>query len=557
MLALTLAAAALATTLIATDVMRPLELITIDARFAVRGSQPARARRVLIVAIDSATLQALGRFPIPRHYYAAALDRLRRERAQITAIDVQFSEQSTQAEDNALIEGLRRSPGTILVTTETGAGGANSVLGGVDAQHYARVRVASGLFPLDVGGTYRSFNLGEGGLPTLPVLTASVARHRALSRGELGRPPVPIDYAGGPGTFDTVSLAQLLSGGVPAARVSGRIVVLGETAATGQDMHEYSALDRRQMTGVEIEANAIITALEQARLRGIAGWLATLLTFVLTLAAPSLMLVGPRIGSVALAAITVGYLAIAQILFAAGDLVPVANPIIGLLIGAAVAAAASFLRELRRRSEHVQAARQRSVYAADQARRRIERDLHDGVQQRLLALAMRLSAPGAKADRELLQGSAAQLKLALGELRELARGTYPAVLAQAGLPAALQSLADHAQLPVAVTANGLESLPEAVQQCAYFTAAESLANTIKHAGASRVTIEARQEGCRLRLVISDDGRGGADVAGGGLSGLAERAAAAGGSLTVDSRPGAGTTVALEIRLDQGEFDPDR
>ena len=537
--------------LMASHALRPIELATVDARFAVRGPQPARVRKLLIVAIDPETLDALGRFPIRRRYYAQALDRLRRDGARLVALDVQFTEPSDSSDDDALIAGLRRTPGTVLVTADTTARGGNDVLGGRSAQRYARVRVASVVLPLDAGDTYRRFDLVERGLPTLAVTAASVLQP-GFSGSELGRAPVWIDYAGGPGTVPTVSMETLLAGRVPVSEIRGRIVVLGATDTTLDDLHNFSALDSRPMAGAEIEANAIETALEHAPLRDASGWIAALMTLAMVMLVP-LAAVGRRlaVGAMVLIGSATVYLLLAQLLFDAGVIVPVANPIAGLIVVGAVAVAGTFMLEIRAREHQVRTARARAVVAADEARQRVERDLHDGVQQRLLALAMRLGAPGAAADPELLPGSVEQLKLALTELRQLVRGSHPAVLQEAGLPGALQSLADHAQLPVMLTIDGLDSLPDETARAAYFVAAEALANALKHAGASAVTIDAREARNELRLTVSDDGSGGADPAGNGLSGLEARAAAMGGSLKVTSAPRHGTELVLRIPLPNG------
>jgi len=196
----------------------------------------------------------------------------------------------------------------------------------------------------------------------------------------------------------------------------------------------------------------------------------------------------------------------------------------------------------------VTASRRRVVEAADAERRRLERNLHDGAQQRLLsvALAVRLArgqlargSPDGTA--ELVAEAAAELELGLEELRELARGTFPAVLAEEGLGAALQALADRAPLPVELTGD-LAGRPAApVEHACWFTVSELIANAAKHAGASRVVVDLRVDDGQVVLEVRDDGAGGADPHGSGLRGLADRVASAGGVFTVHSPQGAGTT----------------
>jgi signal transduction histidine kinase len=194
----------------------------------------------------------------------------------------------------------------------------------------------------------------------------------------------------------------------------------------------------------------------------------------------------------------------------------------------------------------------RIIEAGDRERRRLERDLHDGAQQRLVSLALRLStlrrrlAPGSEEERQL---AAAQEELAasLTELRELAHGIHPAVLTDRGLGPALESLAARASLPVHVAVAVDGRLAAAVEVAAYYLVSEALTNAAKHAGASRVTVRAFVAGARLIVAVTDDGAGGASAAGGsGLRGLADRVEALGGTLRVSSLAGAGTSLRATI-----------
>jgi signal transduction histidine kinase len=202
------------------------------------------------------------------------------------------------------------------------------------------------------------------------------------------------------------------------------------------------------------------------------------------------------------------------------------------------------------------ASRARIVAAADTARRRIERDLHDGAQQRLVSLALRLRstvwAAGPREADELraqLDGVAAELTDVLDELREIARGLHPAALAGGGLRAALKTLARRSAVPVRLDIRVDGQLPEPVELAAYYAVAEALTNTAKHASASVVEVEAECGDGVLHVRVRDDGRGGADVTGGsGLVGLTDRMEALGGRLTLASPPGAGTTVDIELPI---------
>jgi signal transduction histidine kinase len=198
------------------------------------------------------------------------------------------------------------------------------------------------------------------------------------------------------------------------------------------------------------------------------------------------------------------------------------------------------------------ASRERIVQAGDAARRQIERDLHDGAQQRLVALALHLRLTRNVADdgdavREQLDACSAELALALGELRELARGIHPAILTERGLEPALRAVADRSPVPVEIAIRLDERLDQAREAALYFTASEALVNVAKYADATAVVIRAfANERCAV-IEISDDGIGGADSArGSGLRGLGDRVEAVGGWLAVTSPPGGGTTVTATL-----------
>jgi signal transduction histidine kinase len=209
--------------------------------------------------------------------------------------------------------------------------------------------------------------------------------------------------------------------------------------------------------------------------------------------------------------------------------------------------------ELRAQLGRVEESRRRIVAAGDEERRRIERDIHDGAQQRLVALALELRAAQLRLGTDVdpavdavLAQAVDELQLAVSELRELARGVHPAVLTEEGLAAALESLAARTPFPVSVLA-AEERYPAEIEAAAYFVACEALANAVKHSGASSVTISATRRDGSLVVEVQDDGRGGAvGVNGSGLRGLADRVEAHGGRLRVDSPPGGGTRVVGEL-----------
>jgi signal transduction histidine kinase len=209
--------------------------------------------------------------------------------------------------------------------------------------------------------------------------------------------------------------------------------------------------------------------------------------------------------------------------------------------------------EVRVQLDEVRASRARIVDAADESRRRVERDLHDGAQQRLVTLSLALRAArdqlgeASPAVAATLAEAAAELKLAITELRELARGIHPAILTEEGLGPALRSLAERAPLPVEVVAAPADRLPAAVEASAYFVVAEALANAGKYSGASKVTIEVDQRDGTLFVTVADDGIGEADPSNGsGLRGLADRVTALDGRFQVESPPHGGTRLVAAL-----------
>jgi signal transduction histidine kinase len=204
--------------------------------------------------------------------------------------------------------------------------------------------------------------------------------------------------------------------------------------------------------------------------------------------------------------------------------------------------------------EELKASRQRIVAAQDEERRRIERNIHDGAQQRLVTVALALRQAGSRlrpdADPDaasMIAKAADELTDALAELRDLARGIHPAILTDAGLVAAVESLAERCPIPVRVASDAIGRLSPSIEVTAYFVVSEALANVVKHARASAAFVRLTEGNGYLAIEVRDDGIGGADLGGGsGLRGLEDRVAALDGSLSVSSVPETGTTVQARI-----------
>ncbi len=205
--------------------------------------------------------------------------------------------------------------------------------------------------------------------------------------------------------------------------------------------------------------------------------------------------------------------------------------------------------------DDLRGARQRIIDAADAERRRIERDLHDGAQQRMVAVALTLGVAEARLASDpagaglLIAQAREDAQLAVKELREIARGIHPALLSDRGLCPALEALAARAPVPVEVTGGPVSDLGEPIEAAAYFVTAEALTNVAKYAHAREAFVRVSVEDECLCVEIRDDGVGGAELSpGGGLDGLRDRVDALDGRFEVDSPPGGGTRVGVEIPL---------
>ena len=215
------------------------------------------------------------------------------------------------------------------------------------------------------------------------------------------------------------------------------------------------------------------------------------------------------------------------------------------------------------RAAEARAAQRRTIEAADAARRRVRRDLHDGAQQQFVNVVINLQLAQQKWEsepdraRELLDAAAAQAKAGIDDLRELAAGIHPSLLTTRGLLAAVEALADRLPIPVEPLDIPTDRFSPAIEASVYFLASEALTNVVKHARASRAGVRVAAASGRLTVEVSDDGAGGADVdsSGHGLAGLADRVAALDGEFSVRSEPSAGTTVRAEIPLPESDVSP--
>ncbi len=321
-----------------------LEQDSVALRFKQRGAQPTKD--LLVVAIDERTFDDLGRqWPFPRSLHAKAIDRLRAAGARQIAYDVQFTEQTTRAEDLALFDAVSRAGNVTLATTETDARGHANVFGGDALVHQAHASVAAANLPTSFGGTLERVTDSSGGLSTIAMTVARTAGAHPPHSAFTGD-GAWIDFRGAPGTIRTVSFSDLLAGHVDPRLIRGRIVVVGAGAPSLQDVHPTPAADHRLMSGPEIQANAIWTALHGAPLRDASWWIAVLSILALGLLPVAIGLRRhPLLVALAAPATAVGWLAAAHVAFDRGTVVLVTYPLIALGVGTIGSVGAAYVAE--------------------------------------------------------------------------------------------------------------------------------------------------------------------------------------------------------------------
>jgi adenylate cyclase len=338
-----------------TDVLRSLELSSVDARFSIRGNQAAPAN-VVLVEIDETTFDQLGlQWPFPRRVHARLIENIARDHPRVIAYDVQFSEASAcplaatgsqpppgecaqaRSDETALLGALNGTDGrTVMAATETEGHGKMRFLGAEGNALLSEVgsRPGNGLLPTDPGGYLRRVSYSVGGLKTLAVASAEVAEGHHIRARAFAGGPAWIDYYGPEGTFHKLSFSTVYEGHVPRGFFHNKVVVVGPSAPTLQDIHPTSTA--RQMPGAEVQASAIQTVLRGLPLRSSAAWLDLVLIVVLGVAAPlASMRVGP-IATIALAlALAAAFTVAVQVAFDDGRVMSFVYPLGALILSAA------------------------------------------------------------------------------------------------------------------------------------------------------------------------------------------------------------------------------
>jgi len=324
----------------ATNLLRRTEQQSIDARFSIRGSEPPPPG-IVLVQIDNTTLHELAEkhlqseFPFPRAYDARVIDRVREDGARAIAVDIQFTQQTDPADDNALIEAVGRAHGLIaLATTDVGRGGSTEVLGGNSLLHELGARPAAAVLSVESDGVVRRFPYADNGLQSLAVVAEEIADRRRVPRSLFDSAgTLPIDFAGPAETLHSISYSKVLTGQVPASAFRGKIVMIGASAPVLQDVHATATTKGGEMSGPEIWGNAISTLERGVPLKDAATWLEVLLIVLFGVLAPlgSLRLAPLRALLDALAAAVVFTIAV-QVAFDHGLIVSFVYPLLALAL---------------------------------------------------------------------------------------------------------------------------------------------------------------------------------------------------------------------------------
>ncbi len=322
----------------ALDAVRDLDLDTVDARFTIRGEQQP-PRDIVVVAIDDVSFDELReRWPFPRSLHAKAIDALRRGGARAIAYDVQFTEPTSESEDNALIDAVARTPRVVLATTEVDEQGRSNVFGGEDVLRDIGARSGNALLPNDPGGVLRRVPYSVQGLKSFAVVAAESTSGRRVSPAALDGDTAWIDYAGGPGTVETVSFSRVIDGRYERDLFRGKTAVVGPAAPSLQDVHPTSTAGEDLMSGAEIQANAISTVLRDFPLKQSPDAVDVILIVLFGLVGPlTAFLIGPLRSILVVLLAAAAFTIAVQLAFNAGLIVSFVYPLASLVVGGVAA----------------------------------------------------------------------------------------------------------------------------------------------------------------------------------------------------------------------------
>jgi adenylate cyclase len=324
-------------------ILDSFERDSIDARFSIRGTQKPPAE-IVVVAIDDVTTNAIRKYvwPYPRRFHARVIDRIAADHPKAIAVDIQFTEQTTPRDDEALLNAVAHAKNVVLATTETLPNGETRIFGGNEGLREVGARPASALFPTDSAGVIRKVRYSVNELKTFGVVTVERATGRTVSPHGFGNGGAWIDFAGPENTFTTYSYSRVLNGQIPTSTFKDKIVVVGPTAPSLQDIHETPT--DPLMAGAEVQANSIATVLRGLPLRSEPLALSIALILVLGFLAPAIASNSrPRI-SLPAAVLAAGLFAVAvQLSFNHGRIVLFVYPLTALTLSAVGALGVHYL----------------------------------------------------------------------------------------------------------------------------------------------------------------------------------------------------------------------
>lgn len=327
----------------ATGLLGSLELGSVDSRFEIRGAQPA-PKDVAVVKVDDVSFGELKQqWPFPRSLHAKAVDRIARAGAKVIAYDVQFTEPTEPAEDNALVEAVGRAGNLVLATSEVDQSGNTQVLGGGETLRRLSARPGNSILPIDSGGVVRRFNRSSDFLKSFGLVAAERALGRSIGAPEFPEGGALIDYRGPPGTIPAVSFSRVVAGKVPDSFFRGKVVVVGVSAPSLHDLHPASTAPDGLMPGAEIEASAAWSAMHGFPLRVTPGWLNVLLIALMGIVVP---LAALRLKPLWLLLLALGlgaaYVVGVQVAFESGRVLPFTYPLAALALASVGALAVHY-----------------------------------------------------------------------------------------------------------------------------------------------------------------------------------------------------------------------
>lgn len=422
--AATLAAATLGVACMLGGVLDPVEHALLDARY--RAAPATTPASVAVVAIDDRSFNELParerRWPWRRTLHGQVIDQLTRAGAAVIVYDVQFTEPSADPdEDLALYDAVARSRRVVLATTEVGPGGSTNVLGGDENLRNAHARAGAAHMPSGAGDIIRTIPYEVAGLPSIAVAAYTQLTGRAPSRDGFTDGHAYIDYAGPPGTVPTFSFVDVWRGRVPAAALRGKVVVVGASSPSLQDIHSTPVSTSVLMSGPEVQANAVQTVVRGVPMRDASPWLAWAALAVMAIA-PGVLAIRSRLTTVVAwtTALALTYSAAAVAAFTVtGRVVPMAVPLLTLTVAMALTTLARYLGESRERhfyarySALLEATVAERTAELEEAQREVVLRLGQAVESRETETARHIERVGALCEALALETGATPAEAAL------------------------------------------------------------------------------------------------------------------------------------------------